>query len=245
VLAAGLERHRRDELPKLVAFLERAEQQVAGGLDRAATACLFDMADDLYRRHAVLAVEIAVPLLAGMASEQVAHLAESLADDAEEYREKYLASDPAERAAERTKRFVRRIERWTGRLDTAQRELVAAGVGGMPDIASDWLDYRLARERALLAMLRRGTDAGDLRRFLTESWVDLKARPLTLEARMDGARAQLIDLMVALDRRLSAAQRKHFVERVSDLRRDLGEAMTDAGTLRTAAAPGDDCAGTG
>lgn len=245
VLAAGLDRHRRDELPVLVAFLGRAEQAVAGGLGRGETACLFDMADSLYRRHARLAVEIAVPLLMEVTAEQLDHLRESLADDAEEYREKYLAADLEERAAERTERFTRRIERWSGRLDDAQRALVTARIGAMPDVASAWLDYRLARETALLAMLRNRTDAHELRRFLTESWVELRGRSPMLEAGMDAVREQTIDLLLALDSELSVAQRERLLARLSDLRRDLAEAMTGDAAVRTASAPGDACAGAG
>ena len=244
-LAAGLDRHRRDELPVLVAFLGRAEQAVAGGLDLGETACLFDVADKLYRRHARLAVEIAVPLLTGVTAEQVDHLQENLADDAEEYREKYLAADPEERAAERTKRFTRRIERWSGRLDGAQRALVAARIGAMPDVASAWLEYRLVRDASLLEMLRSGTGADELRRFLTESWVELRGRSPVLEAGMDAVRRQAIDLVVALDSELSVAQRERVLARLSDLRRDLAEAMTDDAATRTASAPRDACAGAG
>jgi hypothetical protein len=241
VLAAGLERHREDELPVLVEFLGAVAQRAAEGFARPATTCLFDMADRVYRRHARLAVEVAVPLLSAVKEKQIDHLEASLAAEIEEYREDYLAVDPRERAAERAKRFTRRIERWTGRLDKAQRELVAAGTGGIPDVASEWLDYRLAREAALLGLLRGGADADELRQFLTDSWVDLKGRSPTLKDQMDRMRRQTIEFLVALDEQLSAAQRQRFVERISGLREDLAEAVPDEGMLRTTAVPADAC----
>lgn len=233
VLAAGLERHRQDELPMLVAFLDEVERQAADGLARREITCLFNMADRIYRRHARLAAEVAVPLLSEITGAQIDHLEASLAEDAEEYREEYLAPDPQEQAAERAERVTRRVERWTGRLDQAQREVVAAGIGGIPDMAPDWLDYRLAREAALLQLLRSGADAGDLHRFLVESWVELAGWSPEADERLARVRRQTIELLVALDGQLSPAQRARFVGRISGLREDIAEAMTGDGLVRT------------
>ena len=245
VLAEGLERHRRSELPVLVAFLEAVERHAADGLERRDVACLFDMADSIYRRHARLAAEVALPLLPGLSARQVDHLAASLAEDAEEYREDYLQHDLQERAADRARRVTKRIERWTGRLDAAQREVIAAGLGGIPDLAPDWLDYRLAREATLLQLLYSGVSDDELHRFLIESWVDLEERPPAMKERLERARKQLIELLSVLDGQLSAAQRERCVGRVSKLREDVSEMMAGHGPVRTADLPAAECASAG
>ncbi|UCE77216.1 MAG: hypothetical protein JSU62_03150, partial [Gammaproteobacteria bacterium] len=63
VVESTLRRHREQELPLIIAYLDLARRAVAETDASVGAACLVDGARYLYQRHARLAVELSVPLL--------------------------------------------------------------------------------------------------------------------------------------------------------------------------------------
>ncbi len=220
-LEAALERHRGEELPRLVAWLRMAEEGATQGLGTDELACLADWAEALYERHAQLAVTLALPLLEELGAEQIDHLRRQMRERNAEYRAEYLSGSPREQDAARAERYRERVERWTGRLNREQREMVAGSSRALPNLAALWLAYREDRQAGLLALLDAGAPRQELRAYLIGWWVDLAGRPPALAAASEQARGETLALLARLDISLTPDQRRTLVERLGRLRQDL------------------------
>jgi hypothetical protein len=220
-LEAALARHRNEELPRLAAWLQAAKQAAAQGLETNELACLADWAEALYQRHARLAVSLALPLLQELGPEQVAHLRRRWQERNAEYRADYLGGSPRQQEAARAERYRGRIERWTGRLNPAQREMVARSSRALPNLAALWLAYREDRQGGLLALLDAGAPSQDLRGYLLGWWVDLAGRSPELASASEQARAGALALLSRLDASLTPDQRGTLEERLGRLGREL------------------------
>lgn len=155
-LASWFAWHRRTQLPDYAALLQRARGELLAGPATAAQACRW--ADEL-RPRADVAVEQALPMLADVALSlspaQIEHLARQYRRKNAELRDEILPRDPRQRRQAAVDRAVARYERVYGRLDAAQREVIARGVDASPFDAERWMARREARQRDVLQTLRR------------------------------------------------------------------------------------------
>ena len=231
VIEQAMQAHRRELLPGVVGILRSAELAATDGLDRRELGCWMDLVEQAYRDHANWAVAPAAAVLDGVSAAQIEHLAEELHERNLAYRDDYLDEDPVQRRQARVQRYAERIERWTGRLSSAQLGLVEEAVSAMPDLAEGWLAYREERQQELLRLLRTGADRAVLQAFLAGWWVDLDGRPAALVEAAEALRLASLDLVLRLDATLSAAQRSTFVDKVADLREDFERLSGEPGGL--------------
>jgi len=172
---------RTAQLPELAALLDRAArevtadvtpQQVCGWLDTAA-------------RHADAAVDRMLPDLAVTAATltpaQIDRLERRFAEDDRKFRDEQI-DDAAQALAEaRFERAVERSERLYGRLGAAQRAQLERNVAGSPFDAALTLAERQARQREIVAALRRvqadRLDAGQTLAVVTEVVRHLRRSP--------------------------------------------------------------------
>jgi hypothetical protein len=221
LMASTLQYHREQELPLIVAYLDQAGRAVAAPDSAGGAACLLDGALFLARRHARLAVDLAVPLLADLDASQVEHLADYLADSQDDATRRYLAPDPQRREQDRQQRLIERIENWTGKLDDSQRQRVYSALTRMPDLSAAWLAYRARHGETLLAMLQAGSSATELRAYLTDWWVERQDRSAEYSQDWDRATHELVALLDGLNTTLSERQRSRVEQRLGQLRKDL------------------------
>lgn len=165
--------HRRTQLADYAQLLERAQREVAADTTpRQACRWAADVSERVDR-----AVNQALPAAADIARtltpQQIQGLARRYAKRNAEYREEFLQPDPRRRLQAATDRTVERFERFYGRLDAAQRALIAREMAASPFDAERWMAERERRQRELLDALTRlqaeraGTEAvaAALRRF--------------------------------------------------------------------------------
>ena len=239
----AMEEHRRERLPEIVALLRSLEVLAAAGPTADELHCWLEAAERIYRRQASWAVPPAAAVLLDSSAQQLNHLASELEQRNREYREDYLQEDATARERARIERYTERIEGWTGDLSTGQLRLVEAAVRDMPDLAADWLDYRIQQQQRLLSLLRRGVDAAVLQDFLADWWVDLAERPRGLVHKADQTRAAWLDLILALGQTLEPGQRAAVRERLAELRADLEAAGDGSAGMRLAWQDPAPCAG--
>lgn len=147
--------HRRTELPAYAALVER----VRGDLPQAATpAAMCRWFDDIRGRTDV-ALERALPAMAAVAMSmtpaQIEHLGRQYQKRNAERRDEFAHPDPGQRRDAAVKRAVERFERFYGRLDDAQRAMIAQGVAESPFDPERWLAEREARQQEVLQTLQR------------------------------------------------------------------------------------------
>lgn len=221
VLQSTLRQHREQELPLVIAYLDLATRNIRETEGTEGAACLVDGALLLYQRHARLAVDLAVPLLATLDAAQVEHLAEYTTRQQQNAVKRYNDPDPQRRKAARQERIRDRIERWTGKLNDNQRQQVNDALERIPDLSASWLAYRAQQTNTLLAMLETGTNAEALRAYLEDWWVHRDGTSTETRQLWRVARHEFIRLIDTLATTLTDKQRARLEKRLGDLRADL------------------------
>lgn len=218
-LQRALALHRRDELPLLAAFFDRALQVSAGGFEPQEGACLVTSLRELYRRHARLAVALASPLLADLEPAQVRGLEARFSEDLSKDRSRRRAGETELR--ERTRRLTKTIKGWTGSLTSAQRQLAQDLARSLPEISDSALDYRTRKRSELLELLRSGARAPQIQTFLTEWLVEYRDLPPDLTRAAARWQEGMVQLLSRLGPSLSDDQMAHLEQRLAALRADL------------------------
>ena len=147
--------HRATQLKDYAGLLALAQAQV---MEPATAGQVCRWVDEL-RARGEPALERVLPLAAEivptLTAEQLRHADRRYAKGNLEMRDEYLQPRADDRLEESVKRAVERAEMLYGRLDDAQRKLVAAAVAASPFDPDAWLAERQARQRDTLATLRR------------------------------------------------------------------------------------------
>ncbi len=212
--------HRRAELSRYAALLQGATGRVKRGLTRDDVEWGIE---SLRARYAVLvdgAVRESAPLLARLDADNVAALERHFAaEDRKRVRER-LSGDPATRERDRVAAILRRLEDWTGPLAEAQAEPVRRFVRATADYPQHAHETRVRKQRELVQLLGRniraanGASPEELRSFLL-AWESERS------AQQRSHRERFIELILELDRTLSASQRAHAVARLERYAEDL------------------------
>jgi len=208
ILAGNLEWHRRSELGDYSAFLREVAATVGRGSDREDWLAATRRTEQYWREVFEQAAPGYARIAATFSDAQVRELLDNLARADDKERRKFASRSPAERDARREKSLRRAIERFTGPLTPAQRELLREHVATSPSFVPEWLDNRRAWREALAEALEQ---RGDGAAFAARMQV-LVARPDELwtpayRDAIERRRDALVDLMTGLDATLTPAQR--------------------------------------
>lgn len=220
--------HQRDELPRYAAMLSNLEQALQDGLSEAEVRALSSEVEGALRRLAPLLSDAAGPLLAGLSEQQIAHADGAIAKDTEE-RFRALKLEPAAYERERLGRARKQLKTWLGEARPEQLQLCSDFIrAGRPH---EELRHQIAEEnrRQLIAALRRRPGAEALRQ-LVRRWAEtqqIEADPRFQRMEEEG-RARFSTFLLALDRSLTAEQRRHLIAELAGWRRDFGELADEA-----------------
>ena len=147
--------HRRSQLPDYVQLLERAEVEVLGEATPERMCAwateIRSRVEPVLERLAPAVADIAVTLTPA----QLAHIEKRFAETNEEFRDDHLQRNPKRRERANVRRAIDRAEMLYGRLDDAQRELVAEHVRASPYRAELADAERKTRQQEAIAFLRR------------------------------------------------------------------------------------------
>lgn len=220
--------HRTSELPAYERLLQDTAAHAAARIGEEDARRIHREMRALYHRVLRQAIPDAADFLLQVHPEQVEHLARRFAEDNAEAMKESVKGTPRQRREARAKRYLERIEDWTGRLSPAQRDLVSARVAAMEDIADEWLGDRRFRQAETLALIRakpsREAMIAGLTRLLvdTDSW----RRPEYV-AKLKARDEHVFAMIAALDATLAPEQRGR-------LNRRLGGYAADAAYLAVA-----------
>ena len=146
--------HRATQLPDYAGLLVQAQRQILQDITPAEV-CRWS--DDLRRRLEVAyaqGVPALAELLRTLTPEQVRNVEKRYQKADSEFRNDYLQATRAEQLEAANKRTVSRAEMVYGRLDDAQRKMIADGIAASPFDAKRWLVERQARQREIVDTLR-------------------------------------------------------------------------------------------
>lgn len=221
-LAALQQWHCSAELPRYTRWLDELEADI--------TATKPDIVTIRYHQQQLLAflpdliaraTPVAVNLLQSLSDEQVAELAENMADNQQELEEEMLAGTPQETAEARADRTAERIERWLGDLNGKQRALVEAWSAGRARQTEIWLQGRENWQSALLAALDNRDQPGfpaTVEELMVHSD---RARGLAYQTMMRESRQAMAELMYNLIQAGEKRHREHLLTKAEKLNRDF------------------------
>ena len=203
--------HRKRALPQYVALAEDAAARLARGVKREDLDWGYDAVQAQVRESLGAAAAEVASLLDRLSPEQLGHFEQRLAEDNRRFAKERLRGSMEERQERRLKRNVERLEDWFGSLSEAQLERVRR-YGARAPLYDELRDRdRKRRQAELLAMLRAREAKARLTRWAQE-WD--QGREPAYERAVRATRAEYVDLLLDLDRNLTAEQRGHAVRRL-------------------------------
>jgi hypothetical protein len=211
-IGAFLAWHRANALPEYAKFAEEASRRMLRGIKRED----LEWGYDSFRAHVrgslgAAATEMA-QLLDGLSPAQIAHLEQRLAEENRKFAKEQLQGTVEERSQRRFKRNLKRLEDWYGSLSDEQAERVRRYA--RTPLSGELHDKdRKRRQAEFVAMLR----AREAKKRLAAWAQDWEAGRDPAFARASRAnREAYYELLLDLDRTLSAEQRRHAAQRMSD-----------------------------
>lgn len=210
--------HRAAALPQYAKFSEEAAARVAKGLSRADLVWGYDSFMGQARESLRAAAERIAPLLDGLSARQLRRMEQRFEEDNRRFRKENLRGSEGERRKRRAKRTQERLEDWVGDLDRAQVQRVRQYSERAPLFGELHERERLRIQGELLAMAR-ARQAG---RLLAERAANFeRGRDPAHVAAGEAARNEYFQLLLDLDRTLSAEQRAHAVENLRRYAREF------------------------
>jgi hypothetical protein len=218
--------HRASQMPDYAQLLARLREEAGQG----ATAEQMCRWGDELRRRAVVASEALLPQAARvvplLTPAQIDELQARFDKRNADLRKKVVQPRADERRRESVKRTVQRIEDFYGRLEPAQRQLVAASLEASPFDADAWYAQREAQQREILATLRRlQADRADRERALVvlRSLHARLTEPPPTDPQSYGQRLlrHNCDFAARLHNSTSTAQRQHLRDKLGHWEADV------------------------
>ncbi len=202
--------HRSMALPQYAALAEACARRVARGLTRADLEWGYDALRAQLDEGLRAAAREVAPMLDSLTPAQIAHMAQRIEEDNERFAQEQLNGDEATRRKRRMERNVTRLEDWFGTLSATQRAVVQRYSETAPLTGALRAQDRRRRQAELLDILRTRTAQRRLADWAA-GWDQGRAPAYAQLARAN--RAAYFDMLLALDRTLSAAQRAATVAR--------------------------------
>ncbi len=210
-LAAFLAWHRARALPQYARIGEEAAARMARRIRREDLEWSYDAVQAQIREALGAAAGEAGGLLDRLSPEQISHLERRLEEENRKFAKEQVHGTIEERHQRRVKRNLERLEEWFGALGDAQAERVRLYSAHAPFSAGLRERDRKRRQAEFVAMLR----AREAKRLLAPWARDWEAGREPAYAQASRAtRAEYIQLLLDLDKTLSAGQREHAAARL-------------------------------
>jgi len=214
--------HRSNELPVYAALLRSASQRAARGITAEDVAWGLGNVRSRYRRLAARAAEDGAPVLATLASAQLAALEHKFAENNEKYAKQFLPSDHKERRRAQLKRMLERFRDFAGDLTPDQEARIERFALARERHVALRFEDRQRWQRDFVAELKAERKPEELGRHLAEMFDKPELRRSEEFVREDRRWDEdLGQLIVDLDGSLSPKQRAQVVRRLSDYAEDF------------------------
>jgi hypothetical protein len=240
-LQGYLDWHRKQELPVYADFLEGVAKSAENGLSR-------DEIDALQLRVKQLSAELFTRLapalvdsFASLDDEQVTELFTNLAEENQEYVEKFIETSEQEQRQKRAERVQDFIERWTGSLNDGQVRLIQLWSQKYEMMGAEFLQSRIAWQQQLKDTLQRRDEHAYLERSLHQVFSrrgSLRTQEYVKKYEMN--EVLLKQLYLQLDKSLSQNQRRRLIEKLEAYAEDFRELSLQPQNPEPLSLPGPD-----
>ena len=222
ILETALKRHRTEELPYIIGFIDGFTAGARTGFDEARAECIRDRFEQLYRRHALFLADLVAPLLSDLTPQQVDSLETRFAKQNEDVPDPDAAATKR-RLRKRSKRFISMTEWVVGSLDENQIALVKHVSEAIPDTGQTWFEYRGDRQNELIRLLRQKPVREEIHAYLVSWWADLRDSGKALTGARNALGAGVKELILGIGQSLTPGQREHLLRHLGNLRQELAK----------------------
>ena len=222
LLETALRRHRTEELPYVIGFIDGFTAGARTGFDEARAGCIWERFEQLYRRHALFLADLVAPLLADLTPQQIDALEARFAKQNEDMPDPDTAGTKR-RLRKRGKRFISMTEWVAGSLDENQIALVKRVSETIPDTGQTWFEYRRDRQNELIRRLRQKPAREEIHTYLVGWWADFRDGDTALTEARVALGAGVKELVSGIGRSLTPGQREHMLRLLGNLRQELAK----------------------
>lgn len=163
--------HRREELGRYRELLEQAALSAEDGITATEFLKLNNGVRVAWRRSLEKAIDSLGDLAITLDQKQIEQFQRYHRKAAEEY-DDYLEKSLQQREIYRVSRSIDRLEKWFGNFTEDQEAKIMARLQQLPDFYEPWINFREARQRALVKALSDATEAGMTRQQLKTILLD-------------------------------------------------------------------------
>jgi len=216
--------HRGRELPVYASLLAEASGRIQRGLVEDDVRWAITTTRDRYHLLAVRAIEEAVPMLIAMKPAQAQEIEKGMSEKNAKFEKDNINADPRKVLKRRIGQMEGYFEDWLGNLTSAQEELIGNFVRAHSDlVALRYADRRRWQREAIIALRAHAGYKGEAAQRavaqLTTLMTDLivhpeKGRQPAIRQALAHYDDELVALVVAIDRTMSAEQRARAVKRM-------------------------------
>jgi len=210
-LVAFLAWHRAKALPQYARLGDEAAARMLRGVRREDLDWSYDAVLAQIREALGAAANGAAGLLDKLTPEQISHLGARLADENRKFVKEWVQGSMEERHKRRVTRNLERLEEWYGTLSESQVERVRRYSTRAPFSAEMRLRDRKRMQAEFVGMLRAREATKRLASW-AQDW-EARREPDYVEA-TKATHAEYVELLLDLDRTLSADQRDHAARRL-------------------------------
>lgn len=235
-LAGWYRWHRAEELPDYADQLARLQAEALQPATAAQACGWLDQALSGFERAAFHALPQVAELALTVTPQQIVHLERKHRDLNDDFTKKFLQPTPQARRKAQVERVVERTEDFYGRLDRDQRHRIAEAVAKSPFDADRLFAERVARQQAVVQMLRRVVaerpSAGQVQQMLRTLVAHLRQSPRDAYAGYQQRLRQFNCAFIAdIHNAMTPAQREHAARKLQGYEEDVR-------ALASAAVPG-------
>lgn len=217
---------RREQLPAIAAFMDRAEREALGEVTPALACERRQEIEGWMRASAERAAPLFARIAVTLSPAQIDHLQKHFKDKDKDFADEFLDEDAEDRQEAAAKYVETWMERFYGRMDRDQRRQIASEVERLPFDAAAINQQRQRVQNNLIALLRRlqaqhataEQAQGPIRAMLLDAIVPTDARQRADMQRWAAAGCQM---MASLHNHTSAPQRRTVVDRLKGWSADL------------------------
>lgn len=224
--------HRQDQLPRMVAVLRRAQDE----LQQPVTAPQIRAYQDAFQQFGRAAFDQAKPdiarLLLSTTPAQLVHVQNKLDASNEKFRRRYLGATPDDRLRARLKKVMEDARLMYGKFSAEQEEAIQAAITPMVDSTPARYDERIARQRVWLALIARvqqeRPDEATVVQWLTAYADQWQHAPGERGAQQRLRREADTAMLVTIANLTTPRQKQHARERLQGWINDARELMREA-----------------
>ena len=217
--------HRTQELP----HYEKISRQVGAHLSRHITPddvhATFEAIRERYKALAKTVAEEGSPVLLTLTPEQLQHLQAQFDEDNEKFIKKHRMNASTEKQLDRKIKWAKdKFEEWIGNLSSDQEQIIETAIREMPILTEMQLTDRQKNQKEFIALVKSHRDKRSLQVALQDFFENIEAhRAQAYSHAMQKTEARLTQLIVQVDKSLSAKQRSYASNRFAKLAQDFHE----------------------